>query len=125
MTPAELFDQLVKAAPGFEAVRAEHIRVNEELLPHVLLGELLGFVAQAFSPTSAADASAPTMEEVRSILGVLDLALGEKHPLTENAIAVSFVEGIETEAFFLSLEPLLGPELRAELARQKDWWNAH
>jgi len=125
MTPDELFDRIVEAAPSFQPIRDEHLQSHGELLPHVLLGDLRDYLGRAFGQHSAPDPARPSMSEVRAILGLLDLALSRKHPLTENAIAVSFVEGLEAEPHFASLEPLLGPELRAERARQEAWWNAH
>ena len=65
-----------------------------------------------------------TDKELKLILGVLDEALRVADPETENAIAVSFVEHIETEPFFKQLEPLLGPRLRAEHRRQVQSANA-
>ena len=124
VTPSELFDQIAFSVPGFGLVRDRHLREHEELLPHVLLGDLRDFIGLAFD-SPATTGVRPTLDEVRIILGILDLAFAAKHPLLENAIAVSFVEGIEAEPHFSRLERLLGPELRAELARQRDWWNAH
>lgn len=124
MTPSELFDQVALAVPSFGLIRDRHLRVHEELLPHVLLGDLRDFIGLAFDPPATTEVR-PTLDEVRFILGILDVGFAAKHPLLENAIAVSFVEGIEAEPHFSRLEPLLGPELRAELARQRDWWNAH
>jgi len=125
MTPAELFDRVVKAAPGFEPIRVQHMRDYGELLPHILLGDLRGYLGRAFESDIASGLVAPQLAEVKAVLAILDVALSKKHPLTENAIAVSFVEGLEDEPHFASLEPLLGPELRAERARQEAWWNAH
>ena len=125
MTPNDLFDRIVAAAPSFGPLRDEHMQAYGELLPHVLLGDLRDYLGRAFEQRSAPGVARPTMAEVREVLSLLDRALSEKHPLTENAIAVSFVEGLEAEPQFANLEPLLGPELRAERARQEAWWNAH
>ena len=124
MTEAELFQRIVDVAPGFEAVRAEHLRDNfGELLPHLLMADLLRYVALALgAPDELHGLAAPASEhEVSAILAVLDRGLAEGDAATDNAIAVSFVEYLWGEPYYPQLEPLLGPGLRAELQRQRDW----
>lgn len=124
MTEAEFFQYVVDVAPGFEDVRAEHLRVNfGELLPHLLMADLLRYVALAFGAPDHLYglAASPSGHEVRAILSVLDRGLAEGDPATVNAIAVSFVEYLWNETYYPQLEPLLGPDLRAEVQRQRDW----
>ncbi len=109
------------AAPGFKAVVDQHLRDNDELLAHVLMADLLRYVGSHFTRSSTIPAQPPTAEEVRTMLQVLDGAIAQPNSTTGNAIAVSFLEGIESESFFNRLAPLLGPRLRAELQRQKAW----
>ena len=117
MTPQVLFQKVGSVAPGFNAVMAEHLEDNGELLPHLLIADLLRYVGSKVG-------SARGIEEVRRILDVLEEAYRSGDPDTENVIAVSFIEDIEREPFYGRLEPLLGPELRAERKRQKEAMNA-
>jgi hypothetical protein len=124
VTEAELFQRIVDVAPDFEAVRVEHLRDNfGELLPHLLMADLLRYVALALGAPDKLDGLAvpPSRQEVSAILAVLDRGLAEGDAATDNAIAVSFVEYVWGEPFYPQLEPLLGPELRAEVQRQRDW----
>jgi hypothetical protein len=66
-------------------------------------------------------AKPPTANEVKAVLQLLDRAITAGNADVENAIAVSFIEDIETEPFFPRLSPMLGSNLRAELERQKAW----
>jgi len=121
MNPSELFDQLVQAAPAFGVVRREHMTDNGELLSHVLMGDVLRFLESHFSGKPCVGAEPPTADQVRAALQVLDRGLAEGDEDTDNAISVSFVESIEHTHFYLQLEPFLGPEIRKEIQRQKDW----
>jgi hypothetical protein len=120
---AELFQCIVDVAPGFEAVRAEHLRENEELLPHLLMADLLRYVSLALGAPDTLHGLAipPSEQEVSAIFAVLEGCLAEGDSATVNAIAVSFVENLWGEPYYPRLEPLLGPELRAEVQRQRDW----
>ena len=53
---------------------------------------------------------------MQAIFDVLDQGL-DAHETTENAIAISFVEGIEEEEYFNDLERFFRPLMREELAR--------
>ena len=117
MKPEAMFQRICDVAPGFKAVLAEHLRDNDELLSHLLTADLLRYVGARVGNRQG-------MEEVRRILEVLEEAFRSKDPDTENAIAVSFIEHIDTEPFFHQLEPLLGPALRAEYRRQTGAMNA-
>ena len=121
MTPEQLFNRVTMAAPGFKVVMEEHLRYYGELLPHVLIADLLRYLGSHFRKTSQVEPSPPTAAELEGVLLLLDAAIEAGNSATENAIAVSFIEGIETEPFFHHLYPLLGAHLRAELERQRAW----
>jgi hypothetical protein len=121
VTPERLFDNVIAAAPDFQAVKDEHLRDNDELLLHVLMADLLRYLGSHFIHPLAVAARPPTASELKAVLQILDAAMVNGDPDVENAIAVSFIEGIESEPFFSGLSSLLGPHLRAELERQKAW----
>jgi hypothetical protein len=124
MSPHELFGEVAGVAPTFGALLREHLRDHGELLPHVLMYDLLQYTGSHFSGKSFMGAVPPTLSEVQSILAVLTSEITAHNPTTENAIAVSFVEHIESESFFPQLRPHLAPALLDELARQKAWHGA-
>ena len=120
-TPEQLFRRIAMAVPGFKTVVDEHLRDNERLLPHLLMADLLRYIGSHFTQSPTGAALPPTAVELKTILQALDKAIESTNSEVENTIAVSFVEGIESEPFFGRLAPLLGPNLRAELERQKAW----
>jgi len=124
MTPSELFAQVVTLAPTFRLLVREHLRDNDELLPHLLMSDLLRYIGSHFSGNAYMDALPPNPEQIRAILALLDSEIACHNADTENLIAVSFIEHIEMEPFFLQLRPYLGPALLAELTRQNAWHGA-
>jgi hypothetical protein len=121
MTPTQLFDRVVEMAPSFEAVRRAHIDAFDDLLPHLLIADVLRYLDSHFSGVRFEGAEPPTVAEMQQVLSLLDLALADGDEATQNAIAVSFVEGIEEQPHFDRLNQLLGPGLRDELERQNKW----
>lgn len=119
MKPGELFETIISVSPGFGAVMKEHLSDNDELLPHLLMSDLLRYVGIKLT---AGDSSA--LAEAREILRLMEAAFTSGNPDTENAVAVSFLENVESEPFFSTLAPLLGPAMRAEHKRQMEWTNA-
>jgi hypothetical protein len=124
MSPHELFGEVNDVAPSFGGLLREHLRDNAELLPHVLMYELLQYIGSYFSGKPFMGANPPTLSEMRSVLAILASEIAAHNPTTENAIAVSFIEHIDSEPFFPQLRPYLAPALLAELARQKAWHGA-
>ena len=119
MSPRELFEQVEVASPSFRAVARQHLSDNRELLPHVLMADLLRHVGAFFE--SSHSASSPSEAEVKAIMALLDSSLAEGGGETANIIAVSFLENIDAEPFFTRLKPFLGLALRRELMSQSEW----
>jgi hypothetical protein len=112
MSPTQLFAEIEKVSPAFKAVAAEHLAANDELLPHVLMADLLRYVGSHFQGD---EKSRPPKAEIQAVLAILDGAIVSGNEETVNAIAVSFCEHIETETFFPKLRPLLGLGLRRQI----------
>lgn len=109
MNPLELFQRVTKVAPGFETVLKDHLKDNDELLVHVLMADLLRYVGRTLSSKGP-----ESQGQVKAVLSLLESALGSGNPETDNAIAASFIEHIETEPFYPAIKPLLGPKMLAE-----------
>ncbi len=120
MSPSEVFAQISVVSPAFERVTKEHHSDNSELLPHLLMGDLLRYLGAYFQAHK--NKLAPSsLDEVQVILALLDAAMVSGNAETENVVAVSFIENVDTEPFFEQLRPLLGIALRRELNRQSEW----
>ena len=113
MKPVELFEKVVSLSPGFGAIMEEHLKDNDGLLPHLLMSDLLRYIGGKLIHHESRN-----QVEVNNILAVLEGAFTSGNSETENAIAVSFLEHVETEPFYEALAQLLGPALRAEHIRQ-------
>jgi len=107
MAPAQLFQHIAQAVPSFAPVLSEHLQDNGELLPHVLMSDLLRFVGARI------DQHGQIANEVVTILDTLEHEIAGEDADTVNAIAVSFLENLEAEQFFSKLYACLGPKLRA------------
>ena len=123
MNPRALFDSIVVVSPQFGEVMREHLDDNDGLLPHLLMSDLLRYIGTrliAAQGTPVANHEEMHLE-IGKVLQLLDTAFVGGNPETENAIAVSFIEDIDSDKFFCDLEPMLGPNLRAEHRRQLEW----
>jgi hypothetical protein len=91
VTEAELFQSVIEVAPGFEAVRADHLLYFGQLLPHLLMGDLLRYVSLGLGEPDSLEGLTvpPTEQEVNGTLAVLDRGLAEGVEATENAVAAS------------------------------------
>ncbi len=121
MNSEELFSKVIAVCPAFEALWDEHLADNHELLDHLLMADLGRFVAAFFTGQPEPIGGAPSESEVRAIMGVLDSALANGDESTVNCVAVSFVEYLWDEPYYGRLEPMLGPNLLAEVKKQREW----
>ncbi len=105
---------LLERVPELRTVYEEHIRDNDELLPHVWLGDVSRYIVQQVRSGETGPATS-----VERILSALDqwLAFGDEH--VKELVSVSFVENlVEHDDVLESLKGLLGPNLENELRRQ-------
>jgi hypothetical protein len=113
MTTSDAIEALRVAVPEFDAPIDEHVAGFDEMLPHVLFGDLARFVL-------AAHESRDTDVEQRS-LAFLDRALREGDDEVQNLVAVSFVENVgphdREQRDFIRTWP---KALRAEAERQRE-----
>ena len=101
--------------PEFRPVYEEHVRDNDEVLPHRLLGALTRFVLDAHERGDD--------NLVDRVLHVLDRLMAEGDDDTQNLVAVSFIEDIEygdkrADTGFIAR---WGRHLREERERQQQW----
>jgi hypothetical protein len=121
MNCVDLFSRVVEVCPPFAAQVEEHYADNDELLCHILIADLGRLVAGYFTGKTNIVVGPPTEAGLRAILAVLDSALVDADDDVQNGIAVSLVEHIWIESYFAELEPMLGPNLSAEVNRQRNW----
>jgi len=83
----EVVTMLVKTVPEFAATLDEHVKTFDELLPHVLFGDLTRFVTEAHN--------AGEDELVERCLRFLGDALTHGDPKVTNLVQVSFIENMQ------------------------------
>jgi hypothetical protein len=107
-------DALQRAVPRFGWVVREHVADYDDVLPHLLFGDLTRFVLAAH------DAGDDGL--VGQCLDFLDLALRDGDPAVQNLVAVSFVENVppsdESRQGFIESWP---EGLRREAEQQRAW----
>ena len=114
-TLEDLFRDLISAAPGLEAVRQEHLADNNELLPHVLFGNITRWVVER-GPT----------REVLDVFGVLERHITTGDEDVQEVIVLSFLYNLLGEdpgerAIRAAFSPRLGTEFDSLLEALKRW----
>ena len=112
-----LFDDLIGAVPALAVVRREHLADNGEIFPHLLMADMLRWLAEAALRSGGEP-------DVRAALAVLETHLTSGSDDAQEVIALSFLEHLglgENERGERVLREWLGPGLRAELDRMEAW----
>ena len=104
----ELVRDLIVAAPELDAVRREHLADNDELLPHLLFGDVTRWVVER--------------GPVPELLAVLEHHMEAGDEEVQNVIAVSFLENLlGDDPGERAVQAALGPRLKAEFDAMENW----
>jgi hypothetical protein len=107
-------EELRARVPGFERVYDEHVRDYDEVLPHVLLGDLVRFLDAELRTRG------PASHAAREAVSLMEEALASDDPRLQELVVVSFLENLEpAEETFPIVRGLFGPRLEAEYARTR------
>jgi hypothetical protein len=112
-------DSLISQVPELRPLLDEHLRDNDQLLPHVFMGDLTRFVvdlhADAYQTTGAAEAS--LLQILKEILTALEAAMESGDEDVKELIAVSFLENLDPDSpNYKELKSLFGEDLLKQLA---------
>lgn len=109
------FAARLRSLPGFDRVYDEHIAWNDELLPHVLLGDLCRFLSDEVA------ARGPDSEALKETVSLMENAMGSPDPLLQELVAVSFVENMDpNDPSFTTIRALFGPHLEQQYLRLRE-----
>jgi hypothetical protein len=112
-----LVKNLVQRVPKLDALYQEHLKDNDELLPHVFMGDVTRFVVAA---AAAGSARPKDWAEAQRVVALLEEALASKEPSVENLIAASFVENLEPdEPGFSRVVDTFGSRLKRILEKMR------
>jgi hypothetical protein len=110
-TQVEFIEELLQVEPALKAVFGAHICDNDEVLPHVFMGDVTRFIIAAAERKNA-DSMLP------KLINFLEVQLATGGDEIENLISVSFIENLTGEVEAISvLIPMMGPCLRKEIMR--------
>ena len=103
-------EELIESVPALQQIYRAHLQENDELLPHVLFGEITRFVV-----TKARKAEHDPL--IARLLNEFEKGLEEGPEEVRELVSVSFVENLcgETEAIKV-LKPLMREKLKSALA---------
>jgi hypothetical protein len=109
----ETFPELLRQAVlGFDRVYEEHLADYDEVLPHVLLGDLVRFLSQEI------ERDGPESAALKQVVPLMERAMGSADSRLQELVAVSFLENLEAEdPGFGAVRCLFGPRLEEQYAK--------
>lgn len=107
---------VAKSVPALSGVFHEHKADYDEILPHVLMGDVSRAALQLAG--QAQSGSAPGEAALKRLVEELERGLQHSGESVEELIVVSFLENLaENDPRFPDLEKHFGPQLRWEWSR--------
>lgn len=104
--------RLVASFPRLQPALLEHLSANDELLPHVFMGDVARHVTDSYLFANACDGS------LRALLDWLEEEFAGGGAEKQELLAVSFVESLpRADEQGRGIVECLGPRLRAEADR--------
>ena len=114
-TYENVFDLITAQVPEFQELYDEHIEDNDELLQHVLSGDLTRFVISKFEKWLAND-DRLALAAVECILSILEEGMTSPDEDLQELIVLSFLANLEyRESYYEELKAKMGPALSKQL----------
>jgi hypothetical protein len=117
-----LVHRLISKVPEFESSLREHLEFNEELLPHVLFGDLTRWVIDLYRKSKTADRNAGDAKEVLArVFDLLEERFADPNDTAaHDLIGASFLENLhQAGPDYQRIKDSLGPNLKAGLAQSE------
>jgi hypothetical protein len=106
-----LVERVARNIPPFKNIFEDHVKFYEELLPHILFGEITP-VAIDFESGSNQE-----KEYLRTFLDILEEELLFDDQESRDVIALSFLENLQGRGHLKKMKKLMGPRLRTLAAQ--------
>ncbi len=117
-TPDEFLNVLSERVAELRPVYEEHIADYDEILPHVLMGDVTRFIVDLHKKSLAEGDAEQEKKTLSSILEILEDALQSGDDQLQELIVVSFLENLEQDdSNYKFLKKLLGKDLSKHLAQ--------
>lgn len=107
--------QLRHEVPGFAHIYDEHVADHDEVLPHVLLGDLVRFLSREVELRGAQSGA------LQQAMLLLEEGMASGEPRLQELIAVSFLENLDSaDGSFSTIRMLFGPRLEEQHRQYED-----
>ena len=121
LTYENFFEHLLSEVPDFLPVYKEHLKDNDELLHHVLMGDLTRYCIALYREGYPVG-NRQKQEALGKILQILDRGMKSFDEKLQELISVSFLENIrQPNDDQEHLRNMLPPALLTELHKQESW----
>ena len=121
LTYDNIFNNVLEKAPGFAPIYDEHIKDNDEVLHHVLMGELTTYAIKLYR-TGHKERDDRSRETLDAILDLLEQAIQSPDGNLQELVAVSFVENLgRADEDYDGMRALLRPALLKQLKAFESW----
>lgn len=109
-------DQLRQEVPGFEHVYDEHVADHDEVLPHVLLGDLVRFLSREIELRGANSVA------LKQAMSLMEGGMCSPDPRLQELVAVSFLENLDPgDTSFSTIRMLFGPRLEEQYRNYEEF----
>lgn len=117
MSTVTFIEELRRRVPEVEPLYREHLRDNDELLPHVMMGDIARFAEELHGRSTSGSARAS--EILSRVLEVLENGMSQDEAATRELIVASFLENLDRSSpSFAQLKNRLGEALSRALENQ-------
>lgn len=108
---------LLREVPSLRMVFDEHLKQHDEILLHVLMGDVTRFLISKYREVKAGAKDAEGAAQlVRALLAILEAAMASPDDKLQELVSVSFLENLhQAESDYDGIKELLGPALSKEL----------
>ena len=109
MITYDTFEQNIRSLVSLQHLYTEHVKDNDDFLPHVFMGDVARLICATIDERNPArDRS----EIVTEVLKFLEHASSDGDPMVIELITVSFLENIADESSLVNISYRFGPSLR-------------
>ena len=121
LTYENFFPNLLQRVASFAPIYEEHIKDNDELLSHVLMGDLTRYSIELYRAGHKRGDEA-SREKLDKVLKILDEGIQSADSNLQELISVSFLENLgQAEEDYDNLRALLPPALLKEMKALESW----
>lgn len=119
---------LVRAVPELIPLYEEHLRDNDELLPHVFMGDVTRFVIDAYARSMLPGKDGQHWSQVLDkVMSTLEGAAASPNLGLVNLVTVSFCENLldleeKDIAAYRGIREKMGPKLTEQMQAIREYW---